>query len=176
MCRVDRAGTGNRRWGRASRVVGPSGSASLPRPKRGVQHLRRPERPTRREGERGTHRWCPLCVHPASGRCRCDSLAVLGRLALRQGQSPRGALLGNYRAVPRAVVALPHCPEDGSGPRSTRLDIGEQKRDNPRRSPAYREGENMTNPRVLEPFDRELPRGATTLFDRSCLALAAAGS
>ena len=25
----------------------------------------------------------------------------------------------------------------------------------------------MTNPRVLEPFDRELPRGATTLFDRS---------
>ena len=28
----------------------------------------------------------------------------------------------------------------------------------------------MTIPRVLEPFDRELPRGATTLFDRSCLA------
>jgi hypothetical protein len=28
----------------------------------------------------------------------------------------------------------------------------------------------MTTPRVLEPFDRELPRGATTLFDRSCLA------
>jgi hypothetical protein len=66
--------------------------------------------------------------------------------ALWQGQSPRGALLGNYRAVPRAVVALPHCPEDGSGPRSTRLDIGEQKRDNPRRSPAYREGVNMTKP------------------------------
>src|SRR4029079_1933251 len=44
-------------------------------------------------------------------------------LALWQGESPRGALLGNYRAVPRAVVALPHCPEDGSEPRSTRLDI-----------------------------------------------------
>ena len=56
MCRVDRAGTGNRRWGRASRVVEPSGSASLARPRRGVQHLRREERPTRREGERGTHR------------------------------------------------------------------------------------------------------------------------
>jgi len=28
----------------------------------------------------------------------------------------------------------------------------------------------MTKPRVLEPFDRELPRGATTLFDRSCRA------
>ena len=28
----------------------------------------------------------------------------------------------------------------------------------------------MTSPRVLEPFDRELPRSATTIFDRSCLA------
>jgi hypothetical protein len=29
-------------------------------------------------------------------------------LALWQCQRPLGALLGNYRAVPRAVVALPH--------------------------------------------------------------------
>ena len=29
--------------------------------------------------------------------------------ALFQGQSPVGALLRNYRAIPRAVVALPHC-------------------------------------------------------------------
>ena len=56
------------------------------------------------------------------------------------------ALLGNYRAVPRAVVALPHCPEDGSGPRSTRRDIGEQKRDNPRRCPAFRAEVNRTKP------------------------------
>jgi hypothetical protein len=27
--------------------------------------------------------------------------------ALWQGQSPRGALVGNYRAAPRAVIALP---------------------------------------------------------------------
>src|SRR6476660_10596932 len=43
---------GNRRWGRASRVAGPSDSAGRPRSKRGVQHLRRPGRSTRREGER----------------------------------------------------------------------------------------------------------------------------
>ena len=62
-----------RRWVRASRVAGRSGSAGLPRPKRRVQHLRRPGRPTRREGERETRRWCPLCLRRACGRCRCDS-------------------------------------------------------------------------------------------------------
>ena len=106
-----------------------------------VQHRRRPGRPTRREGERGTRRWCPLCHRPTSGRCRCDSLAVLG--CFGAVPRPKHSWSASWK-LPRRPA---HCrrfaaltPEDGSGTAINAPSYRGTKRDNPRRSPRVPRG------------------------------------